>query len=67
MLSFGEQVTELMERHEVPVTFSSKHDAQPAAELAKEFCERNGLIEPRDGWEKNLAHPKAGGTRDETD
>jgi hypothetical protein len=41
----------------VPVTFSAKHDASEAANLAKEFCDANRLEEPKEGWEKELAHP----------
>jgi len=39
------------------VTFSSKHDSNPAAKLIKEFCERNKLTKPRDHWEKDLVGP----------
>ncbi len=28
------------------------------AEAVDLFCKTNGLEEPRDGWDKNLTHPK---------
>ena len=37
---------------------SSKHNAAPIAELIKEFCETNKLIDPRDNWTDYLTHPK---------
>lgn len=40
-----------------PVTFSGKHDASPAANLADQFCEVNSLAEPRESWNKRLKHP----------
>lgn len=39
-------------------TFSGHHNACAAAELVALFCEVNDLAEPRDGWDKNLVHPK---------
>ena len=40
------------------VTFSAKHNANIAAELAKQFCEENNLAEPRDDYHTRLIHPK---------
>ena len=40
-----------------PITFSATHEAGPAADIAKQFCEVNGLTQPRAGWELNLIHP----------
>lgn len=40
------------------VTFSAKHNASIAAELAKQFCEENNLGEPRDDYHTRLIHPK---------
>ena len=40
------------------VTFSAKHDAALAADLVNAFVGANGLESPRDGWEKQLKHPK---------
>jgi hypothetical protein len=42
---------------EQPVTLSSRHDAAIVAELLREFCARNNLAPPREGWEKRLAVP----------
>jgi len=28
------------------------------ADAVNKFCKTNGLDDPRDGWEKNLTHPK---------
>jgi len=39
------------------VTFSAKHDASIAAELADEFCIANNLTFPRDDFHTNLIHP----------
>ncbi len=36
----------------------ASHECTPAADVVKEFCDANDLTEPRDGWEKNLVHPK---------
>lgn len=36
---------------------SAFDDAAPIAELVKQFCDENGLAEPRNGWEDNLIHP----------
>ena len=42
------------------VTFGDKHDAAIAAELVKEWCETNGLDDPRDGvYPDNIVHPAA--------
>ena len=35
---------------EEPVTLSAQHNAAPAADLAKEFCELWNLGEPREEW-----------------
>ena len=40
------------------VTFSAEHDAALAADLVNAFVGANGLERPRDGWEKQLNHPK---------
>lgn len=40
------------------VTFSAKHDAAIAAELAKQFCEENNLADPKDDFHTRLIHPK---------
>jgi len=42
---------------EMPVTFSSHHEAGTAAQLVGEFCKANNLAEPRDFWHLNLVHP----------
>lgn len=42
---------------EQPVTFSVRHGATEAGNAAAEFCEANGLGDPRLGWERNLTHP----------
>ena len=39
------------------VIFSAYHNAAPAADLVKQFCETNELAEPKDHWEQNLIHP----------
>ena len=44
-------------RNEV-VTFSARHNAAIAAELADQFCKENNLAEPRDDFNKRLTHPK---------
>ena len=36
---------------------SSTDDVAPIARLVQEFCNINGLAEPRDGWEERLIHP----------
>jgi len=46
----------LTSREEV-TTMSTNHNAAPAADLIKQFCEENKLEEPRAGWENNLIHP----------
>jgi hypothetical protein len=33
-------------------------DCAPIPPLITEFCAANGLKEPRDGWDKELVHPK---------
>ena len=38
--------------------FSSKSNCTPIADLIKEFCETNNLIDPRDNWTDNLIHPE---------
>ncbi|MCK5609198.1 hypothetical protein KAR91_45410 [Candidatus Pacearchaeota archaeon] len=40
------------------VTFSAKHNANIAAELAKQFCEENNLPDPKDDYHARLIHPK---------
>lgn len=40
------------------LTLSSKHNASPAVEVIKEFCEANRLVDPRDTWQDLLVHPK---------
>ncbi len=40
-------------------TFSARHDAAPAALLAGEFCQTNGLVDPRDDWTDRLTHPSS--------
>lgn len=40
------------------VTFSAKHNANIAAELAKQFCEENNLADPRDDYHTRLIHPE---------
>jgi len=37
---------------------SSAHNCVPVMDRIKEFCDTNKLPDPRDGWEKNLTHPK---------
>ena len=37
---------------------SSKDDAAVIAELVDKFCKTNNLSEPKDGWEKELIHPR---------
>ena len=37
---------------------SSTNDAACIAELIKEFCETNKLVDPRNDWDKRLTHPK---------
>ena len=40
------------------VTLGAKHDAAIAAELVKEWCDTNGLPEPRDGvYPDNIVMP----------
>lgn len=39
------------------VSFGADHDCGVAVELAKQFCETNGLGDCRDGWERHLTHP----------
>ena len=36
---------------------SSSDDAACIADLIKQFCDENGLADPREGWENNLIHP----------
>jgi len=36
----------------------SQSNASKAAELVTEFCEANGLKEPRGGWSQDLVHPE---------
>lgn len=40
------------------VTFSAKHNAAIAAELADQFCKENNLANPRDDYHTRLIHPK---------
>ena len=37
---------------------TTKKEAAPIAELVKEFCETNKLIDPRDNWTDYLTYPK---------
>lgn len=37
---------------------SSADDAAPIVPLIVQFCEKNRLLDPRNGWEKNLIHPQ---------
>ena len=39
------------------LSVGAHHECAPAADAIKEFCNANGLAEPRDGWEKNFVHP----------
>ena len=48
----------LTTREEV-TTFSSKHDAAPAADLVGEFVKVNGLAEPQEDWTDRLTHPRS--------
>jgi hypothetical protein len=42
-----------------PVTLSAKHNAAPAADLVKEWCETNCLPEPREGvYPENVTMPQ---------
>ncbi len=41
-----------------PVTFSAKHNACIAADLAAKFCKANNLSEPKGDWSTHLIHPK---------
>lgn len=43
------------------LVISAKHNAAPIAELVKEFCEANGLPEPRENYHRILVHPRAAG------
>ena len=36
---------------------SASNDAAPIVELIGKFINRNGLDEPREGWEKNILTP----------
>lgn len=47
----------LTTRKEVTKMGSNQY-CMPIIELAKEFCETNRLKEPKEGWHKNLVHPK---------
>ena len=40
------------------VTFSAKHDAAIAAELADQFCKENNLADPKNDFHTRLIHPK---------
>ena len=40
------------------VIASARHDAGIWAKLVDKFIKANNLEKPRDGWEKNLIHPK---------
>jgi len=43
----------------IPITMSAKHTTcGEVAELIDKFCKTNDLDDPRDGWDKNLTHPK---------
>jgi len=37
---------------------SSSSDAAPIADLVRDFIKTNKLTDPKNGWEKNLIHPK---------
>ena len=41
------------------VTLSAKDNASRAADLVALFVQVNRLPPPRDGWEKELMHPKS--------
>ena len=47
----------LTTRERVTPEFSLRHEAGEAARLVEEFCKKNKLTEPRDGWQHNLKHP----------
>jgi hypothetical protein len=40
---------------ETTLSLGAEHDAAAAADVVAEFCEKSGLPEPRDGWERLLA------------
>ena len=40
------------------VTFSAKHNAAVAADLAESFCKANNLKDPRHNYHKILQYPK---------
>lgn len=42
------------------LALSAGHDAAPAMELLKKFCEVNKLEEPREGWDKRIVLPPQG-------
>ena len=46
----------LTTREEITV-MSSRHDSAPIATLVSQFCDKNKLVKPREGWDKNLIHP----------
>ena len=39
------------------MSVGASHECAPAADVVKEFCDANDLVQPRDGWEKHLVHP----------
>ena len=39
------------------LTIGASHECSIVAQLAREFCEVNGLAEPRKRWADNLIHP----------
>ena len=43
----------------------SRYDCAEIAARCREFCEANGLEEPRDHWEDMLTHPKEAHAEDE--
>ena len=40
------------------VVAGREHNAAVWADLVYKFCMKNNLVKPKDGWEKNLLHPK---------
>ncbi len=46
----------LTTREQVTPEFSLRHDASEGARLVAEFCKRNKLTEPREGWQNNLIY-----------
>ena len=46
---------------EIRTVFSVKDDTAIIADLVKEFCDVNHLIEPRDRWHEKVIHPSEKG------